>query len=195
MARSPQNGSRSEAETPQDLPPQTAEALFLTVGKGISIWQSVEMALSAVFLQLITPRTDEIGRAIFYSANDFETKLRLVHNVARLALTRPLIEEWQDLRKRLTDAQQQRNTFAHFAVTQRLTLNPEPRNPGDRIPLYGGAVDFLIVPNHEDPLERFRDRGKRSLKPMNKRDAENAISEFTALRAALLQLAAKTRRS
>lgn len=175
--------------SPHELPGPTQEALFQAVGKEISFWQSVEIALSQVFAKLLSPISKDVCRTLFYTPRDFDTKLRIVHNTARAILVEPLINTWNGLKTRLLNGAEIRNWMAYFAATTLVTIEREPRNPGERIPVYGSTVDFYVIPNHQDPLEQFKSRGKKSLRPMTRADVDNAINEFTNLREELINLA------
>lgn len=186
MARS---GAPPTGIHPEDIPQPTQDALFHTVGKGISLWQSVEIALSHVFARLLSPTPENVTRTLFYTPLDFDMKLSMTNHVARIVLSASLLREWQGkdrLRSRLRSAAQKRNCLAHFAASTVFTIYREPRNPGAPIQVHDGMIDFLITPNHQDPLEEFRNRKNDLQPPMNKADIENVINEFTRLREDLI---------
>ncbi len=162
---------------PEDIPAPTRENLYQALGQAISAWQFVEKALSGVFLKLLCAKNDDIGLAVFYSPRDFSEKLKTTHLIARIALSGNLFEEWANLRKRLIDEAETRNCMAHFGYhTYFVEHYP---TEGSRVRV--STIDYMLVPNTQDPQERLKKRNKPSQTPLDAYALFAAYEHFMAL--------------
>src|ERR1019366_530290 len=114
-------------------PPQFAPFLQ-AIGRAITIWQQVEVALFGLFVKVSTCRDQRVASAIFYNFHDFSDKLDLVHCAARLSMSAtPGFEEWtgpknkRGLKGKLKEAAELRNSIAHYHLAMEV---PGPAQEG-----------------------------------------------------------------
>jgi len=195
-------------------PPQYAP-FEQAIGRAITIWQQVEVALCGLFVKVSTCRNQKVASAIFYNFHDFSDKIDLVHCAARLSISAtPEFEEWtgpknrQGLKRRLQEAAELRNSVAHYHLAMQL---PGPTQEG----IEGPKAQFAILtlsgegsvitgdyaasdippgtrliyrPNYEDPNQAFKDRPRPTKKPMQVRDVVRAGNRFSTLAKAIKAL-------
>jgi hypothetical protein len=84
----------TETNPPRFLP------FFQAIGRAITMWQQVESALCAVFVNVSTCQMADVASAIFYSFQDFSDKLNLVNSAARLSLSAAHgLNDWNTINK------------------------------------------------------------------------------------------------
>jgi hypothetical protein len=188
-----------------DTIPSQVPSFHMAIGRAITTWQYVEIALCNVFCKASTSRDEKVAAAIFYAVRDFSDKLNITHSAARISFAEtPLFEEFNALRLRLRPASELRNALAHFHVaveirvgqtsTLQIRFLSEDGNFLDApasAPQGGGRM--VLRPNSSDPNEQFKDTRhcQATKKPMYIKDIVKLTPLFHALSEDLKAFSAK----
>lgn len=112
--------------------PAEEAAFFEQIGRCVSIWAEIEIALLLVLIFCMRPRNSQLAHAMFFTSQAFHSKLKIVDAAATSMLTGEILTEWQALRKKCKGCSETRNRIAHFQALQpwqlgEITLNAETR--------------------------------------------------------------------
>ncbi len=106
--------------------------LYHLVGKITAYWAEVEDQLFNTFVAILVrsyPYGEEIRpyRAVFFSSNSYEAKMRMVHNAMkeRYGADKTIMSDWHELRTSLNAFAKLRNEIAHLTPQARGQSDPK----------------------------------------------------------------------
>lgn len=134
------------AKFPIDLQPEVKQQLFpnypderqianffATLGRAVTVWQTVETALYMVFERATEPNMPGASAAAFHAIQTFTIKLAATDAAVRFRIVnnRALLDEWASLRSDADAKSIRRNQFVHFSTY----IMVDEKRPNDRVRL------------------------------------------------------------
>jgi hypothetical protein len=101
-----------EVITLPDLTP-----MHVAVGKGISTFSSLELAVGMVFASMLEPAPRLHSITVLNSARSFEAKMKMVDALADVALTDSQLKRWRNLSSKIGRRKDMRDRLAHWMVS------------------------------------------------------------------------------
>jgi hypothetical protein len=100
-----------------DIRDSERETLFLTIGRALSLWATMEEFLVIIVAHLLVVRTAQAG-LIMYSILNFNVWLSLIHDLMALdGKFEPLQKKWNKISERIRRIKDLRDQLAHYSVS------------------------------------------------------------------------------
>ncbi len=149
--------------------------VYETIGRGISTWGGLEMALAMTFSVLVAQNyTQPHALVVFFSIESFRSKLNVIDSVfLDPSINKDMKKEWKKVHNQIKSRQTNRNRFAHHDIM-----------------INEGAEEFkrvTVVPPQFNPNKQLPESKMREIR-MNLKDLQNAVSEFSAVTREVLSL-------
>jgi hypothetical protein len=106
---------------------------FDTLGRAVTVWQTVETSLYEVYEKAVRPQLPGAAAAGFHAMQAFNVKLTVTDAAVRFcaAGNETLLREWADIKDDAGKKATRRNQFVHFSTY----IMWDETNPNDRIRL------------------------------------------------------------
>lgn len=106
--------------------------LCMRIGIALTRWQNVEEQHYHLFLLMLGVKEGPVPSVVYFSVESFDSRRKMIGRMADCFLsTKELNTEWGTLNKRLKDANDARNSMAHYGIY----INAYERTVGDSIEL------------------------------------------------------------
>jgi hypothetical protein len=138
---------------------ERVQSIHYAIGLAITQWQTVENALTQVFVLLLESPSAGAASAAFASVLNFNSKLAMVDAAAFVVIGKTaLFSEWETLRNALSRKAKKRNELAHFMMYQRAIIT----STGEEIDLerMNRDIDWYLKPTFFDGAILHRYGGK-----------------------------------
>lgn len=162
---------------------------YEAIGKAITAWSEVEIALCAVGLTVVKKSDEPAITVGFFAIESFRSKLQFISELVclRYGTKKRIFEDWLAMQTAVSGLSTKRNHLAHWPI-----IRFPKADQGRRI-----ALTTWLVPNRHKPLEKPEPAFARDKPISSELCLRNIISfemEFVAIKFALWSFVARLRK-